>query len=154
METSLYYLYTGLPGLPPVKNMRVPVAWSEMGEAVEAVKCQVEKEIGEAPVLVGMDPYFISSEISFYLHDGAVAGRISGQHLFGMKSVMWKYWVPASAVTGKTIMLNDFKPGQLSAKPLEGYFERLGPIDNQLIQKDGGIVGKFYYRVGYGYHGH
>jgi dolichol-phosphate mannosyltransferase len=150
---GFYYLYAGLPGLPPVKNMSLPVAWSEMGKAVETVEHRIEKETGEAPVIVGMDPYFISSELSFYLHDGKDAGHISGQHLFGMKSVMWRYWVPASAVRGRAILLIDFEPGQLSAKPLEGMFESLGPIDSGLIKKNGTVVGKFFYRMGYGYRG-
>lgn len=151
---GLYYLYTGLPGLPPLKNMRLPVAWREMGEAVETVKRQIEKETGETPVVVGMDPYYISSELSFYLYDDNRAGRISGQHLFGSKSVMWKYWVPASAVTGRAIMLIGFQPGQLSDKIFEGSFERLAPIDYRLIKKDDRVVGKFYYRMGYGYRRH
>jgi dolichol-phosphate mannosyltransferase len=134
--------------------MRLPVAWREMGEAVETVKRQIEKETGETPVVVGMDPYYISSELSFYLYDDNRAGRISGQHLFGSKSLMWKYWVPASAVTGRAIMLIGFQPGQLSDKILEGSFERLAPIDYRLIKKDGRVVGKFYYRMGYGYGDH
>jgi len=151
---GLYYLYTGLPGLPPLKSMDLPVAWKEMGEAVETVVQRVEKETGAAPVLVGMEPYFISSELSFYLHDGSLPGRISGQHLFGMKSVMWKYWVPAAAVTGRSILLIDFQLDPLSAKKLEESFERLDPPDYRLIKKDDRAVGKFYYRMGYGYHVH
>jgi dolichol-phosphate mannosyltransferase len=151
---GLYYLYTGLPGLPPLKSMDLPVAWKEMGEAVETVVQRVEKETGAAPVLVGMEPYFISSELSFYLHDGSLPGRISGQHLFGMKSVMWKHWVPASAVTGKAIMMIAFNAGQLSAKPLEDHFERLGPIDYQPIKKNKRTIEGFYYRMGYGYRDH
>jgi dolichol-phosphate mannosyltransferase len=151
---GLYYLYTGLPGLPPLKSMGLPVAWEEMGEAVETVERSVEKKAGVAPVLVGMEPYFISSELSFYLHDGNTPGRISGQHLFGMKSVMWKHWVPASALTGKAILMIAFNPGQLSAKSLEDYFERLGPIDYQPIKKNERVVGGFYHRIGYDYRNH
>jgi dolichol-phosphate mannosyltransferase len=151
---GLYYLYNGLPALPPVKTMSLPVAWREMGEAVETVAHQIEKETGEIPVIVGMDPYFISSELSFYLKDGIRAGRISGPHLFGMKSVMWKYWVPAAAVTGRSILLIDFQLDPLSAKKLEESFERLDPPDYRLIKKDDRAVGKFYYRMGYGYHVH
>jgi dolichol-phosphate mannosyltransferase len=149
---GLYYLYTGLPGLPPVRNMRLPVAWREMGEGVERITHQIEKETGETPVVVGMDPYYISSELSFYRHDRV--GRISGQHLFGSKSVMWRYWVPASAVTGRAILLIGFEPDQLPSKPLEGSFERLTPVDYRLIKKGNRVVGKFYYRMGYGYRGH
>jgi hypothetical protein len=71
-----------------------------------------------------------------------------------MKSVMWKQWVPASAVTGKAIMMIAFNAGQLSAKPLEDHFERLGPIDYQPIKKNKRTIEGFYYRMGYGYRDH
>ncbi len=151
---GLYYLYTGLPGLPPVENMSLPVAWKEMGKEVQTLKQEVRTETGNDPVIVGLGAYFISSELSFYLPGGNIPGHVSGQHLFGMRSVMWKYWAPASAVTGRAIMLIGFQPDQLSNKILEESFERLAPIDYRLIKKNARVVGKFYYRMGYGYHDH
>jgi hypothetical protein len=71
-----------------------------------------------------------------------------------MKSVMWKHGVPASAVTGKAIMMIAFNAGQLLAKPLEDHFERLGPIDYQPIKKNERVVGGFYHRIGYDYRNH
>jgi hypothetical protein len=67
---------------------------------------------------------------------------------------MWSRWVPISAVTGKAVMLIDFEPVRLSARPLEYYFERLGPVDYRWIKKNNRVVGRFYYRMGYGFHDH
>jgi dolichol-phosphate mannosyltransferase len=151
---GLYYLYAGLPGLSPIKAMKLPVAWREMGKEVQTLKEQVRTETRNDPVIVGLDLYFISSELSFYLPGGNIPGHVSGQHLFGRKSVMWSRWVPISAVTGKAVMLIDFEPVRLSARPLEYYFERLGPVDYRWIRKNGRVVGRFYYRMGYGFHDH
>jgi dolichol-phosphate mannosyltransferase len=151
---ALYYLYAGLPGLSPIKAMKLPVAWREMGKEVQTLRQQVRAETGNDPVIVGLGAYFISSELSFYLPGGNLPGHISGQHLFGMRSVMWRQWVPISAVTGKAVMVIDFDPVQLSAKPLEDHFERLGPVDYRWIKKNNRVVGRFFYRVGYGFHDH
>ena len=151
---GFYYLYAGLPGLSPIKAMKLPVAWREMGKEVQTLRQQVRAETGNDPVIVGLDPYFISSELSFYLPGGNTNGHVSGQHLFGMKSVMWKRWMPASAMTGKAVMVIKFEPVELSARPLEEHFERLGPIDDRWIKKNGRVVGRFYYRIGYGFHAH
>ncbi|MBP1696397.1 MAG: glycosyltransferase [Deltaproteobacteria bacterium] len=151
---GLYYLYAGLPGLPPIKAMKLPVAWREMGKEVETLRQQVRTETGSDPVIVGLDRYFISSELSFYLPGGNIPGHISGKHLFGMKSLMWRRWVPISAVTGKAVIVIYFDPAHLPNRPLEDYFERLGPVDYRWIKKNNRVVGKFYYRMGYGYRDH
>ena len=151
---ALYYLYTGLPGLSPIKAMKLPVAWREMGKEVQTLKQQVRTETGNDPVIVGLGAYFISSELSFYLPGGNIPGHVSGRHLFGKRSLMWSRWVPISAVKGKTVMIIDFEPVQLSARPLEDHFERLGPVDYRWIKKNNRVVGRFYYRMGYGFHDH
>jgi len=151
---ALYYLYTGLPGLSPIKAMKLPVAWREMGKEVQTLKQQVRTETGNDPVIVGLGAYFISSELSFYLPGGNIPGHVSGQHLFGKRSLMWSRWVPISTVTGKAVMIIDFEPVQLSARPLEDHFERLGPVDYRWIKKNNRVVGRFYYRMGYGFHDH
>jgi dolichol-phosphate mannosyltransferase len=149
---GLYYIYAGLPGLSPTKAMKLPVAWREMGKEVETLKQQVRAETGNDPVIVGLGVYFISSELSFYLPGGNIHRHVSGQHLFGMTSLMWSRWVPISAATGKAVILIDFGPLQLLARPLENYFEKLGPVDYRWVKKDKRVVGRFYYRIGYGFH--
>jgi hypothetical protein len=40
--------------------------WRALANSVETVKTQIELKTGSKPVVVGMDKYFISSELSFY----------------------------------------------------------------------------------------
>lgn len=151
-SASLCYIYAGLPGIGPVSGMPLPVAWEELGYQVKAIERQVQTETGTEPVIVGMDLYRISSELSFY--DGPDHGtreRTGGRHLFGGKSLMWDFWLPRSAAVGRNMVLVDFGEGGLTSSSLPPHFSRLGGIFTEVITKNGRVVGHFHWRVGYGY---
>lgn len=150
---GMYYLLLGLPGLPPGAGMSLPVAWEEMAHAIEQIDDQIGAEIGEEPIIVGMDKYFISSEHAFYdpHHDGLE--ETSGRHLFGGNSLMWAYWKPTDTAIGKNVMLIAFEREELSNSALEDYFARISDVTTQPIEKNGRVVGQFYYRIGYSYRG-
>ena len=148
----MYYVLIGTPGFSHLLGMkRVPVAWEQMGAEFGALEKQVESETGKQPLIVGMDLYPLSAELSFYLPDPDAAKRVSGRHLFGKKSLMWKYWHPVSDAYGKTVIVIDYRAGNLSDDKLAKYFERLGSIGYRDIRKNGQLSGRLYYRVGYGY---
>jgi dolichol-phosphate mannosyltransferase len=148
----MYYVLIGTPGLSHLLGMkRVPVAWEEMGAEFGALEKQIESETGKKPLIVGMDLYPLSAELSFYLPDPDAAKRVSGRHLFGRRSLMWKYWHPASGAYGKTVIAVDYRADSLSDDKLAKYFERLGPIGYRDIRKNGQLSGRLYYRVGYDY---
>jgi hypothetical protein len=80
--------------------------------------------------------------------------EISGQHLFGENSLMWAFWKPLSAAQGKLVLMVALKEEELQNHVLAKYFERMGPVLQQRIVKNGRTVGRFSYRVGYGYRAH
>jgi dolichol-phosphate mannosyltransferase len=148
----MYYLLLGTPGLAHILEMKLPVAWKEMGNELGALEKQVESETGKKPLIVGMDRYQLSAELSFYLPLDA-SKSVSGRHLFGRKSLMWSYWYPVSGASDKTIILIDYHADSLSDDKLTKYFERMGPIGHRDARKNGRLAGRLYYRVGYGYRG-
>ena len=98
-----------------------------------------------------MDKYSISSELAFYDLDGDGMSEMSGQHLFGENSLMWAFWKPISAAQGKLVLMVAFREEDLQNPVLAKYFERMDPVLQQRIVKNGRTVGQFFYRVGYGY---
>jgi dolichol-phosphate mannosyltransferase len=147
----MYYTLIGTPGLSPLLGMKMPVAWEEMGAEFGPLEKQIESETGMKPLVVGMDLYQLSAELSFYLPDADASRRVSGEHLFGRKSLMWKYWHPALGAVGATIIVIDHHAQSLADDRLMKYFERLGPLLFKDIKKNGRPLGRLYYRVGYGY---
>ncbi len=147
----MYYIQIGTPGLSHVLAIKLPVAWEEMGNALGTIERKVNSETGEEPLIVGMDLYPLSAELSFYLPDLDTQKRVSGRHLFGRKSLMWNHWYPVSTAHNKTIIIVDHHKNSLSDDKLTKYFKRLGPVGHEDITKNGRPAGRFYYRIGYGY---
>ncbi len=147
----MYYLVLGFPGMPKDDNMSLPVAWKELGREVENVELEVQTQRGQRPVVVGMDKYFLSSEMSFYDPDRDGAVETSGRHLFGRKSLMWRFWQPKGAAVGRHVLMVSFKDRALRRDLLENYFTELGPLQYRKVFRRDIPVGGFYYRVGYNY---
>src|SRR5262245_43547411 len=101
-----------------------------------------------------MDRNFISSELSFYDfvdHDGTK--NMGGAHLFGNRSLMWAFWFPKSVAVGRNVLMVDLDRKRVEDPTLRQYFVSLGPACEESLQKNGRLVGYFYWRVGYQYRG-
>jgi dolichol-phosphate mannosyltransferase len=131
--------------------MALTIAWAEMARQVEKMEAPLEEQAQQNLIVVGMDKYAISSELAFYNLDGDGMDELSGQHLFGENSLMWASWKPASAARGKLILMVAFREGDLRNPSLAKHFERMDPVLERGIHKNGRTVGRFFYRVGYGY---
>ncbi len=147
----LYCLHFGIGWFTPSTKMSLPIAWAEMARRVEGIEAALEEQSMGNMVVVGMDKYAISSELAFYDLDGDGMSEVSGQHLFGENSLMWASWKPISAARGKWVLMVAFREEELRNPVLGKYFERLDPVLQQRIAKNGRTVGRFFYRVGYGY---
>jgi dolichol-phosphate mannosyltransferase len=101
--------------------------------------------------MVGMDRYFIASELAFYDGDHDGAQETAGRELFGLESLMYDYWFPASQQNGRTMILFGLEPNPLSDAAVLRHFRRVGLIKSGTIKNGQGDIGAFYYRVGYDY---
>jgi len=149
--TFFYYISLGLPGAGPMTPSRLFGEWRALANSVETVKRRVELETGSKPVIVGMETNFISSELSFYDHDGPK--NTAGAHLFGNRSLMWAFWFPRSAAVGKNVLMVDLDRKRLMQPSLPQYFDTVGDVFEETLKKNGRVVGYFYWRVGYRYRG-
>jgi dolichol-phosphate mannosyltransferase len=62
---------------------------------------------------------------------------------------MYDIWHPAETVWGSTAVLVSLKRSELQQDDIPQYFSRLTDIQEQVVRKNGVVVGSFYYRVGY-----
>lgn len=148
---GLHYLVLGLPGVGYSGNLRtLPVAWKEFGRQAETIEEDVERTTGQEPLLVGMDKYFLSSQLAFYRRAADEGVQYTaGRSLFGEGSLMYGYWFSADRYRGKEIILFALSPKGLSGDLVEKQFDSLGPIKEKVLTHEGTVVGRFYYRVGY-----
>lgn len=148
------YIALGLPGTGTVSLKRLFGPWRLLGEKVQAIEAVVEAETKSEAILVGMDNRFIASEVSFYdFVDNDAAFNTGGPHFFGGRSVMWAFWLPPSAAVGRNFLMIDFDRNRLGKPSLSRYFDSTGEVFREVLEKNGRVMGHFYWRVGYGYRG-
>jgi dolichol-phosphate mannosyltransferase len=148
---GLHYLALGLPGVPYPESLReVPVAWRQLADAAGEIEEDVKRTTGDKPLLVGMDKYFLSSELAFYgRHDNDPVRNTAGRGLFGSDSLMYDYWFSSARQTGRTVIMFGLEPREVSDESLSKWFRKLGPVTERLVYKAGAPARRFYYRVGY-----
>jgi dolichol-phosphate mannosyltransferase len=145
------YFSLGSPGSPMMAT-RAFGAWRLLAERVGQIEKVLADETGSEPVIVGMDKYMISSQISFYdFNDGDGVKNTGGPHFFGGRSLMWEIWLPRSHAVGRNFLMIDFDRKRLDHPSLSQYFSSTGEVFNETLERDGRMVGSFYWRVGYGY---
>jgi dolichol-phosphate mannosyltransferase len=152
---ALHYLVLGLPGITPSMRMSltaIPIGWKEFAAEVEKIETDLENTTGKEPLRVGMDRYFISSEIAFYDPDQDAVPHTAGRSLFGAESVMYDRWFPSAAAKGRDILLiSRWSGGLIVAESLSARFRTLGPIQERIVHNGSIPVGRFYWRIGYSY---
>ncbi len=150
---GLHYLVLGLPGLGYGKHIElVPVGWRDFSRRIAAIAAKTRTETGHEPLIVGMDRYAIASELAFYLtKDPGIVVETSSAHLFEGVGLMYERWTPAEQQQGRTLLLVAWDPRDLAGTAIESRTERLGPIEDELLTRDGQVVRHYYHRLAYNY---
>jgi dolichol-phosphate mannosyltransferase len=145
---GLHYLTLGLPGLGYSKHIElIPVGWRDLSRRILDTAARVRAETGSEPLIVGMDRYAIASELAYY-----GAGRTtSSSHLFGGVGLMYERWTPADLQQGRNLLLVAWDPGDLTGYEIEAHAERWGPLEDDVLIRDGRVVRHYYHRVAYNY---
>ena len=147
------YLIVGLPGVAYSKHIETtPVGWRDLSNRMLAVADQEHELHGSIPLIVGMDRYAIASEIAFYgWQRGGAAVETSNSVLFGGIGLMYERWTPPQAQVGRDLLLVAFSAGEISDALVQPHVERLGPIQEEVLQRDGRFVRHYYHRMAYNY---
>ena len=145
---GLHYLVLGLPGLGYSKHIElIPVGWRDFSRRILDTAAGIRAETGSEPLIVGMDRYAIASELAYY-----GAGRTtSSAHLFGGIGLMYERWTPADLQEGRNLLLVAWDPNDLTGTAIESHAERWGPLEEEVLMRDGQVVRHYYHRVAYNY---
>ena len=151
----LHYATLGLPSLPFNTDVFL-MGWEQLAEEVELVADKVEDYTGNRPLVVGMDPYQISSGLAFYrakLHRGdrekqrlAIEGTM-GWHLFGWKGLMYEHWAVPEDHYGRDVIAIASSRIRVEHPYFQNRFllmNNIHPID---VTKNGEFVHRYYSRV-------
>jgi dolichol-phosphate mannosyltransferase len=149
----LHYLVLGLPGVAYSKHIETtPVGWRDLSNHMLDAAAEQRQVNGVQPLIVGMDRYAIASEIAFYgQQHSAAAVETSNSVLFGGIGLMYERWTPPAAQVSRDLLLVAWEPGEISDNIVEPHAERLGPIEQEVLQRDGNFVRHYYHRMAYNY---
>ena len=150
---GLHYLSLGLPGVGYSQRMELlPVGWKDLGAQVRVAERSATQSLGSPPLMVGMDRYFTSSELAFYV-DEKSNERVSGLNLFGYIGLMYGYWSPPEKQVGRPLLIVAFRKSDLELKSILERTEGLGPIQEGMITRNGSPVRPFFFREARSYLG-
>jgi dolichol-phosphate mannosyltransferase len=146
-----YYFTAGIPGLGYGEHPEnIPVGWRELGRQVN----QLAAQSAAAPLIVGMDPYFLAGELAFYAPDpNKAATKTASGHLFGHTGLMYERWFPLEAERGRALLLVAWDPDVLDSPEVRGGVESLAAVQVGDLTRNGRPIRRFYYRFAYGYRG-
>jgi dolichol-phosphate mannosyltransferase len=157
---GLHYVVLGLPLLPHPSRPFLS-GWQEFARQIEEVVETVEAETGRRPLVVGMDPYQISSGLAFYRSKNAVdqpAGsrrssveETVGWHLFTWDGLMYEYWTDPEEAVGRDILVVATSRIRVEFPYFRNRMAGMGAIEELSVTKDGQVLRTMYYRLLQGY---
>jgi len=150
---GFYYLVLGLPGVGYDKHIEaIPVGWRDLSAHITATANAYRESSGSDVLIVGMDRYAIASELAFYGGAHTPSGlETANSHLFGGMGLMYGLWMPAEAQQHRNLLLVAFSPGELEDKSIEAHVARLGPIEDDVLTRNGIIIRHYYHRLAFDY---
>jgi dolichol-phosphate mannosyltransferase len=150
---GLHYLVLGIPGLGYDKHIEaIPVGWRDLSAHVLETAHAYRKETGSDALIVGMDRYAIASELGFYGGAHTATGlQTANSNLFGGMGLMYGQWLPPKSQDGRNLLLVAFSPGELDDKFIHARVERLGPIEDDVLMRDGVLIRHYYHRMAFNY---
>jgi dolichol-phosphate mannosyltransferase len=150
---GLHYLVLGLPGVGYGKHIElVPVGWRDLSSQIVETAAVFRRQTGIDPLIVGMDRYAIASELAFYGAERTKSAvETSSAHLFEGVGLMYAQWTPAKLQEGRTLLLVGWSPEDLGGKYVESHADRLGPVEDDVLMRDGQVVRHYYHRFAYNY---
>jgi dolichol-phosphate mannosyltransferase len=150
---GLQYLVLGLPRVGYDRHIEViPVGWRDLSTRITAVANSYRQETGSEPLIVGMDRYAIASELAFYGGSRRPLGlATANSSLFGGMGLMYERWMPPQAQDGRNLLLVAWSRGELEDRSIDARVQRLGPIVDDELVRDGIMIRHYYHRLAFDY---
>jgi hypothetical protein len=65
--------------------------------------------------------------------------------------LMYARWTPPELQEGRNLLLIAWDPNELAGKTIESHAERWGPVEDDVLSRDGRVVRHYYHRFAYNY---
>jgi dolichol-phosphate mannosyltransferase len=149
--TRFQYFAVGIPGLGYGNHPEnIPVGWRELGRQVHTIA----QHAASRPLIVGMDQYFLASELVFYAPDpNAAVSDVTAAQLFGHVGLMYERWTSPAAERGRALLLISWDANDLDSPEVRASVEELGSVQEGELRRGGRFVRRYYYRFAFGYSG-
>jgi dolichol-phosphate mannosyltransferase len=156
----LYYVSIGFPGVGYTVR-HFPIGWDELGREIELVEDDLELTSKTEPLIVGVDQYYLASEIAFYrrksganstgLKKAEAVEHTTSWQVFGQDGLMYGYWFDPLSIGDSPLILVGYKPEELDRQQIILQFRELGAIKQLDTFKNSFPTRRFYYRICHGY---
>lgn len=158
---GLQYLTLGFAGQPYGLN-ETGVGWRDLGAGVEAIVDEAEAELGERPLVVGMDKDRIPGWLAFYrsralalrrseLSRGEAAATTAGDHLLAGKGSFYRWHFDPCDYSGRPMLLVGHEAEDLDNEGVRLRATELGPIGTIAATMNGRVAARYHYRMLHGY---
>ena len=146
----LHYLTLGLPGLKTGDFDSGYLGWPEVAEVVYELERQVAAETGQQPIVAATRKWGASAALAFHHPEGRI-DHITAQNIIGMSGSMWEYWFDPETDPGRPVILVNYSSELIDREWLELALVELGPLQRQVIERDGLPIRTLYYRIAKGF---
>jgi dolichol-phosphate mannosyltransferase len=152
-SAGLQYLVLGLPGVGYDKHIEaIPIGWRSLSAHIVDAANAHRRETGSEVLIVGMDRYAIASELAFYGGGrNPSALDTANSFLFGGMGLMYGQWMPLKAQEGRDLLLVAWTAGELEDPAISARVERMGPIEEDTLARDGIVIRLYYHRLAFNY---
>ena len=155
----LHFWALGLPGIPYPQGTDVSLllGWKDLARKIDRIDKEIQASKGIKPLVVGMDKCYIASELIFY-RNKLGGGRekkdllsyTTGRHLFGMDSLMYRYWFPEPRIRqlrdeNSILILVTRELSELNNDLISTSGWKMDSLQELDVKKNGVAVGHYYF---------
>jgi len=148
---AFHYLVLGLPGVPYFTT-GLGTGMKELARQVDAIEAQSIRERGEKPFFVCVDSDRLAGWIAFYRTQSnpspigewrsRFVQNLTGGHLFGENSHMYRFWHPIESFRHQTLCLIGTNRSDLLHRRVGGRVLFLSEIESRSFYKNGKLAGR------------
>ncbi len=155
----LHFWALGLPGVPYPRGADVGLllGWRDLARKIDRIDKEIQVSKGIKPLVIGMDKCYITSELIFYRNKQGggkekkdLISFTTGRHLFGMDSLMYRYWFPESRINQfrnekSILILVTRELHELNHDLISSSGWKMDGLQELEVKKNGVAVGRYYY---------
>lgn len=151
----LSYILYDVPDLHLKKLLANNMAWGSLTKEINLIAHQTEDRFHTEPILVGLDRYYINSELSFYQALFAKQNNVLqsyptiGRHVFNRSSLMYQYWYTTPLPKNTILILIATHPNYFNMNSIKKNTSLLSSTQSiqALSQGKSKIVNQYYYQI-------